>query len=127
MSVLATCSMSFCSSISSCRAHLGGRANDLEIRSWHMRQGAREAVKMSKGIQKCQSFDIVRFERWCATAARHREVVCVCLHHRNPACRVQQLVLPLAPLAQLGRVDGVAAQVQERLGSLAEAFTGKFS
>lgn len=49
------------------------------------------------------------------------------LHPRDPTCSAQQLVLPLAPLAQLGRVDGVAAQVQEHLGSLAEAFTGKFS
>lgn len=80
-----------------------------------------------KGIQKCQSFDIVRFERWCATAARHRDVVYVCLRRRNPACRVQQFVLPLAPLTQTGRVDGIAAQVQEYLGSLVEAFTGKFS
>lgn len=37
----------------------------------------------------------------------------------------QQLVLPLAPLAQLGRARGVAAQVQEHLGSLAKALAGK--
>ena len=48
------------------------------------------------------------------------------LHLRNPARCTQQLVLPLAPLVQLGRAHGVAAQVQERLGSLAEAFTGKW-
>lgn len=30
---------------------------------------------------------------------------------RNPARGTQQLVLPLAPLAQLGSLDGVAAQV----------------
>lgn len=30
---------------------------------------------------------------------------------RNPARCTQQLVLPLAPLAQLGSLDGVAAQV----------------
>lgn len=53
---------------------------------------------------------------------------CFRLHPpRNPARCAQQLVLPLAPLAQLGRVDGIAAQVQEYLGSLVEAFTGKFS
>ncbi len=33
------------------------------------------------------------------------------LHPRNPARGTQQLVLPLAPLAQLGSLDGVAAQV----------------
>lgn len=33
------------------------------------------------------------------------------LHPRNPARGTQQLVLPLAPLAQLGGLDGVAAQV----------------
>ena len=37
----------------------------------------------------------------------------------------QQLVLPPAPLAQLGRVHGVATQVQEHLGTLAEALAGK--
>ena len=36
-----------------------------------------------------------------------------------------QLVLPLTPLVQLGRVHGVAAQVQEHLGALAEALAGK--
>lgn len=44
---------------------------------------------------------------------------------RNPARGAQQLVLPLAPLAQLGRVHGVATQVQEHLGALAEALAGK--
>lgn len=47
------------------------------------------------------------------------------LHPRNPACGTQQLILPLAPLAQLGSVDGIAAQVQEHLGPLAEALAGK--
>lgn len=47
------------------------------------------------------------------------------LHPRNPTRGTQQLVLPLAPLAQLGRARGVAAQVQEHLGSLAEALAGK--
>lgn len=37
----------------------------------------------------------------------------------------QQLVLPLAPLAQLGRVHGVTAQVQEHFRALAEALAGK--
>lgn len=37
----------------------------------------------------------------------------------------QQLALPPAPLAQLGRVHGVATQVQEHLGALAEALAGK--
>ena len=49
----------------------------------------------------------------------------VCLHPRDPACGTQQLILPLAPLAQLGSLDGVAAQVQEHLGSFAEALAGK--
>lgn len=31
------------------------------------------------------------------------------LHPRNPACGTQQLILPLAPLAQLGSLDGIAA------------------
>ena len=44
---------------------------------------------------------------------------------RNPSRCTQQLVLPLAPLAQLGGLDGVATQVQEYLGSLAEALAGK--
>lgn len=57
-----------------------------------------------------------------ATAARHHGAACGCLHPRNPARRTQQLILPLAPLAQLG---GVATQVQEYLGSLAEALAGK--
>lgn len=47
------------------------------------------------------------------------------LHLRNPARGAQQLVLPLAPLAQLGSLDGVAAQIQKHFGSLAEAFAGK--
>ncbi len=37
----------------------------------------------------------------------------------------QQLVLPLTPLVQLGRAYGVAAQIQEYLGALAEALAGK--
>lgn len=49
------------------------------------------------------------------------------LHPRDPARGTQQLILPLAPLVQLGCAYGVAAQVQEYLGSLVEAFTGKFS
>ena len=44
---------------------------------------------------------------------------------RNPARRAQQLVLPLALLAQLGRAHGVAAQIQRHFGSLAEALEGK--
>jgi len=60
-----------------------------------------------------------------ATAARYHGVACVRLHPRNPARGTQQLVLPLAPLAQLGRAYGLAAQVQEHLGSLAEALAGK--
>lgn len=44
---------------------------------------------------------------------------------RNPACGTQQLILSLAPLAQLSSLDGVAAQVQKYLGSLAEALAGK--
>lgn len=36
----------------------------------------------------------------------------------------RQLVLPPAPLAQLGRVHGVATQVQEHLGVLAGALAG---
>ena len=46
-------------------------------------------------------------------------------NHCNPARGTQQLVLPLAPLVQLGRVCGVAAQVQEHLGALAEALAVK--
>ena len=46
---------------------------------------------------------------------------------RNPSRCTQQLVLPLAPLAQPGSLDGVAAQVQEYLGSLVEALAGKGS
>lgn len=60
-----------------------------------------------------------------ATAARHHGVACVCLRPRNPAGRTQQLILPLAPLVQLGSLDGVATQVQEHLGSLAETLVGK--
>lgn len=44
---------------------------------------------------------------------------------RNPARGAQQLVLPLAPLGQLGRAHGVAAQIQKHFGSLAEALAGK--
>ena len=44
---------------------------------------------------------------------------------RNPARGTQQRVLPLAPLAQLGSLDGVATQVQKHLSSLAEALAGK--
>lgn len=75
---------------------------------------------MSKGIHKCQSFDIV----W-STTERHHDAVGVRLSHRDPARCTQQLVLPLAPLVQLGRAHGVAAQVQEHLGSLAETLAGK--
>lgn len=48
-----------------------------------------------------------------------------CLRRRDPARGAQQLVLPPAPLAQLGRAYGVATQVQEHLGALAEALAGK--
>lgn len=75
---------------------------------------------MSKGIHKCQSFDIV----W-STTERHHDAAGVRLHLRDPARGTQQLVLPLAPMAQLGSLDGVAAQVQEHLGALAEALAGK--
>lgn len=47
------------------------------------------------------------------------------LHPRDPTRGAQQLVLPLAPLAQLGSLDGVAAQVQKHLGSLAETLACK--
>lgn len=47
------------------------------------------------------------------------------LHPYDPAGRTQQLVLPLAPLVQLGCAYGVAAQVQKHLGALAEALAGK--
>ena len=47
------------------------------------------------------------------------------LHSRNPAHRTQQLVLPLAPLAQLSCAYGISAQVQKHLGALAEALAGK--
>ena len=36
---------------------------------------------------------------------------CVRLHLRNPTRGAQQLMLPLAPLAQLGSLDGISAQV----------------
>ena len=49
---------------------------------------------------------------------------CVRLHPRNPARGTQQLVLPPAPLVQLGSAYGVAAQVQKHLCSLAEALAG---
>lgn len=42
-----------------------------------------------------------------------------------PRAALNKLVLPLAPLAQLGCAYGVAAQVQEYLGFLAEALAGK--
>lgn len=58
-------------------------------------------------------------------AARHHDASCVRLRPRDPARGTQQLVLPLAPLAQLGSLDGVAAQVQEYLGALAEALACK--
>lgn len=48
-----------------------------------------------------------------------------CLHPRNPTRCTQQLILPLTPLTQLGRVHGVATQVQEHLGALAGALAGK--
>ena len=60
-----------------------------------------------------------------ATAARHHGVACVRLHPRNSARGTQQLILPLAPLAQLGSLDGVAAQVQKYLCTLAEALASK--
>lgn len=47
------------------------------------------------------------------------------LHLRNPTRGAQQLVLPLTPLAQLGNLDGIAAQIQEYLGVLAGALAGK--
>ena len=50
---------------------------------------------------------------------------CAHLHPRNPTRGTQQLVLPLAPLAQLGCAYGVATQVQKHLSSLAEALAGK--
>ena len=50
---------------------------------------------------------------------------CVRLRTHDPTCHAQQLVLPLAPLVQLGRANGIAAQVQEYLGSLAETLAGK--
>lgn len=50
---------------------------------------------------------------------------CIYLYPRDPTRGAQQLILPLAPLAQLGCAYGVAAQVQEYLGPLAEALAGK--
>lgn len=47
------------------------------------------------------------------------------LYLRNPVHGTQQLVLPLAPLAQLGCLDGITTQVQEHLGALAETLAGK--
>ena len=47
------------------------------------------------------------------------------LHPYDPAGRTQQLVLSLAPLAQLGRAHGVTAQVQEHFGPLVEALAGE--
>lgn len=52
---------------------------------------------------------------------------CVRLRTHDSMCHTQQLVLPLAPMAQLGSLDGVAAQVQKYLCTLAEALTGKGS
>lgn len=79
------------------------------------------------GTRVCQKaytsvsfFDIV----W-STTERYHDAVGVRLSHRDPACGTQQLILPLAPLAQLGRAHGVAAQVQKRLGPFAEALVGK--
>ena len=43
----------------------------------------------------------------------------------NPTRGAQQLIFPLAPLVQLGGVDGIATQIQEHLGALAEALAGK--
>lgn len=50
---------------------------------------------------------------------------CAHLHSRNPARSTQQLVLPLAPLVQSRRIDGIATQVQKHFSALAEALTGK--
>ena len=47
------------------------------------------------------------------------------LHPYDPAGRTQQLVLSLAPLAQLGRAHGVTAQVQEHFAPLVEALAGE--
>lgn len=47
------------------------------------------------------------------------------LRPRNPAGRTQQLILPLAPLVQLGRANGIATQIQEHLGALVETLAGK--
>lgn len=47
------------------------------------------------------------------------------LRHSNPTRGAQQLVPPLASLAQPCRAHGVAAQIQEHLGALAEALAGK--
>lgn len=57
--------------------------------------------------------------------ARRHGAVCVCLRHSNPTRRTQQLVLPLAPLGQLGRAHGISTQVQKHLSALAEAPAGK--
>lgn len=43
----------------------------------------------------------------------------------TPRAALSSSYPPLAPLTQLSGVDGVAAQVQEHLGSLAEALAGK--
>ena len=56
---------------------------------------------------------------------RRHGAVCVCLRHSNPTRRTQQLVLPLAPLGQLGRAHGISTQAQKHLGALAEARAGK--
>lgn len=47
------------------------------------------------------------------------------LRPRNPAGRTQQLILPLAPLAQLGSLDGISVQVQKHLRALAETLACK--
>lgn len=47
------------------------------------------------------------------------------LRPRNPARCAQQLILPLAPLTQLGRMHGISTQVQKYLCTLAEALAGK--
>lgn len=55
----ATCSMSDLPFDQFLSSSFGREGSDLDIRSWHMRQETRKSVAMSKGIHKCQSFDIV--------------------------------------------------------------------
>ena len=62
------------------------------------------------------------YTRSCGIRLQERSA---CLHPRNPARGTQQLILPLAPLVQLGSLDGITTQVQKHLGALAEALTGK--